>query len=620
MMTDAEAGATPVPKAVFLARNARWIAYFALASGLLILAGWTWHIPWLLGAIAGSTPTRANTAICIVLLSAATIVLSFDSLTIAQRRIIYGLAGVVLLIVLATIAEYAFGLRLGIDEAIFIDPDRVANPGRMGLNTAIALLMLALATLFVAREDDKLVTTAHYFATIAAVIAFLGMLGYAYAAVTFYQFEYTTGIAPATGIVLFALSGALLWASRDRGFMQVINSDNAAGFLIRRILPWLVILPVVLGWVLLQDEKRGYFDTLTGIDLLVTINVVTLALLIAINSSVLFRSENARTHLQERLRANLADIERQIAERTKELRDTTARLAMSEQRFTLAVDGSESGILDADLVAGTLFCSPQWKSTLGLSNADKIETAPELLALVHPDDRERAMALLFSHYKGETATFSTEVRMRHADGSYRWMLSRGQAVRDESGRAIRMVGSQTDITELKALQERLRSESIHDAMTGLYNRRHFEERLAGAARLAVRYGRRLSVCICDIDDFKQINDRFGHATGDRVLQTFADILRRETRAEDVVARYGGDEFCILSPEVNVEQAAVCAERIRSRLETMPFLSDDRQEFSVTASFGIAETTSTDAVEFIGAADRALYAAKGQGRNQLALAR
>jgi len=620
MIAHAETGAPSAPKAVLLARYARWIACGTLAAALLFLAGWTWHIPWLVGAIAGSTSTRANTAICFVLLSAAIIMLSFDSVTKGQRRVIYGLAGVVLLIVLATIAEYAFGLKLGIDEAIFLDPSRIENPGRMGLNTAVALLMLALATLFVAREDDTLVTIAHCFATIAAIIAFLGMLGYLYTAVTFYHFQYTTGIAPGSTIELFVLSGALLWVSRDRGFMRVINSENAAGFLIRRILPWVVILPVVLGWVLLQDEKRGYFDTLTGVDLLVTINVVTLALLIAVNSNVLFRSENARTRLQDRLRANMADIERRIAERTQELHDTTARLAMSEQRFTLAVEGSESGILDADVVAGTLFCSPHWKSMLGLNAADKIDTAQAFLGLIHPDDREPAMALLLAHYKGDSATFSTEVRMRHADGNYRWMLSRGQAVRDESGKAIRMVGSQADITELKALQERLRIESIHDAMTGLYNRRHFEERLASAVHLATRHNRRLSVCICDIDDFKQINDQFGHATGDRVLQMFADILRRETRLEDVVARYGGDEFCILSPEVNAEQAAVCAERIRSRLETMPFLSDGRQHFSVTASFGVAGATSSDAAAFIGAADRALYDAKAQGRNRLALAR
>jgi diguanylate cyclase (GGDEF)-like protein/PAS domain S-box-containing protein len=607
-------------RAILLAHYARWIAAVSLLVSLTVLAAWLWHIPGLNGAIAGSTSTRPNAAISLGFLSAAIIVLTFDPLTSFRRRIVYGLAGVALLIALATIAEYVFGIRLGIDQAIALDPENVANPGRMGLNTAIAILLIALASMFVSRETGRSVTIAHFFTTIAAVIALLGMLGYVFGAVNLYRFEYTTGMAPVTAILLFALSGALLWSSKDRGFMLVMNSDNAAGFLIRRILPWVIILPVVLGWIRLHFEQRGILDTVTVAAITVTSNVIALALLIAINSNVLFRSENSRERLEEHLRANIADVERQIAERTKQVREATAHLAESEKRFALAVDGAENGILDADISAGTLFCSPRWRSMLGLSDSAWVATPQSFLELIHPDDRDRAVALLLNHYKGMTAVFSTEVRMRHADGNYRWMLSRGQAVRNEAGRAIRMVGSQTDITELKALQERLRIESIHDAMTGLYNRRHFEERLASAVHLAMRHGRRLSVCICDIDDFKQINDRFGHATGDRVLQAFADILRRETRAEDVVARYGGDEFCILAVEVNVEQAAVCAERIRSRLEAMAFLSDGRDQFSATASFGLAEATSTDSAAFISAADRALYGAKAQGRNRIAIAR
>jgi diguanylate cyclase (GGDEF)-like protein len=229
------------------------------------------------------------------------------------------------------------------------------------------------------------------------------------------------------------------------------------------------------------------------------------------------------------------------------------------------------------------------------------------------------MALLTGHYKGDTPTFSAEIRMQQHGGGYKWMLSRGQAVRDEKGRAIRMVGSQTDISEIKALQEKLHVEAIHDSMTGLYNRRHFEDRLAGIVATAIRHGRPLSVCICDIDDFKGINDRSGHPTGDRVLRSLALILRSETRAEDVAARYGGDEFCILFPEVGAAQAASCAERIRGLLERTAFVSDDGTAFNVTASFGLADIKDKNAAQFVGTADRELYEAKACGRNRLAIA-
>ena len=603
-------------RARLLAGYARTIAFASLAAACLIVLGWFLHADWLTGAVYGYTSVKANTAICLALIATAIVAISLEPAGRARRFAAASLASIAAFIAIATIAEYALGLRLGIDAAISADPSGSAFPGRMGLYTAISILLLGAGTSFVASAGERRATVGHLCATLSATLAFLGLVGYAYGAASFYRFQTTTAMSPLTAILILALSVALLWGSRDRGFMRVINSDNAAGFMIRRLLPPVVIVPVIFGWLRIQGEQRGYFDAVTGISLHVTANVLVLGVLIAVNSRMLFRAESAREDLQERLRANVADVERRIAERTKELRETAARLAESEQRFALAVDGADSGILDVDLASGTLYCSPRWKSMLGLTG-DCVSTPSAFLELVHHDDRDRAVELLLDHYKGASSTFSAEVRMRHADGTYRWMLSRGQAVRDASGKAVRMVGSQTDITELKALQERLRTESIHDSLTGLYNRRYFEERLSSAANAAIRHSRPLCVCICDIDNFKSINDSFGHPTGDRILQAFADILRRETRAEDIVARYGGDEFCVLFPDTDAASAAMSCERIRQRLLNQHFSADDGVAFSVTASFGLARAESNDAAAFIGAADRALYDAKALGRNRLA---
>jgi diguanylate cyclase (GGDEF)-like protein/PAS domain S-box-containing protein len=369
----------------------------------------------------------------------------------------------------------------------------------------------------------------------------------------------------------------------------------------------------------LEGLSRDLFDVQAGVGLLVTANIITLGVLVAVNSQVLYRAETARARSQEQLQAAIASVERQIADRTAELRSAATALAVSERRFALAVDGAESGILDYDLVTSKLFCSPRWKALLGFPESDSFDSPRAFLRLVHPADRESAMAILTGHYKGSTPSFSAEIRMRHRDGTYRWMLSRGQAVRDENGRAIRMVGSQTDISELKSLQERLLTESIHDSMTGLYNRRHFEERLSVTVQAAARHGRPLSVCIIDVDDFKGINDKYGHPIGDSVLQSLAGILRTETRAGDIVARYGGDEFCILFPDVDAANSATCAERIRSRLEQTSFTSADGVRFQVTASFGLGDVRDKTAAQLIGAADRQMYAAKANGRNRLSVA-
>ena len=609
-----------VSSAADLARLSRFIGIAVFFFALAVLAGWGARVPWLTAPGFDAVAMKANTAICIALVSIALVLLSLSDAPLSRRRVIYVVIAVAILVCAATLVEYIFGINLKVDQAIVRDPAVSAYAGRMGANTAIAIILLGLGTALVASADSAKIMAGHLLATACAIISFLSLVGYVYNAAEFYQVGFTTAMAPATASALLLLSAALLWASRDRGYMRVIGSPNSAGFLVRRLLPPVIILPVLLGWLCLQGSSHDFFNARAGFSILVTANVITLGIVIAMNSRVLFRSDKARELSQQRLRSNVATIERRIAERTAELRDTTARLAVSEQRFALAVQGAENGILDMDLRTGKLFCSPRWKTMLGLPESDVFESPRALLRLVHPEDRNGAMALLTGHYKGDTPTFSAEIRMEHRGGGYRWMLSRGQAVRDETGRAIRMVGSQTDISELKALQEKLHVESIHDSMTGLFNRRYFEERLAGTVATAIRHGRPLSVCICDIDDFKGINDRFGHPTGDRVLRSLALLLRDETRTEDIAARYGGDEFCILFPEVEAAQAASCADRIRGLLERTAFLSDDGTSFHVTASFGLSDIRNKDAAQFVGAADRELYEAKACGRNRLAIAR
>ncbi|HEY5095130.1 MAG TPA: sensor domain-containing diguanylate cyclase [Candidatus Eremiobacteraceae bacterium] len=596
----------------------RAIAYISLLIALATLSGWASHVSWM--TKPGATPAKVNTAICLALMSIAIVMLSHAPLTRNGRRIIYALMAVPFLIAVATLVEYIFGLQLGLDQALVSDPGGGDYPGRMGPNAAVALMMLQIGIVNVARGGQSKATIGHLFATAAAIIALVGIIGYFFDAAEFYRIEFTTAMSPVTAAVIFSLYGALLWSSQDRGFMRVINSENAAGFLVRRLLPPVIIVPVMLGWLCLLILSHGVVDDVeAGVCLLVTANVITLGALVAVNSRVLYRADAARELLQAQLRANMADIERQIAERTEQLSDTARRLVISEDRLALAVEGSQNGILDVDIVTGDVICSPQWRAMLGIAKDEPLDSRRALWDLGHPDDRERVMALAEAHYNGLTPNLSTEVRMRHSDGSYRWMLTRGRAVRDESGKAIRIVITQSDITEIKSLQERLENESTHDSMTGLYNRRHFEERLASTVHAAFRHKRPLSVCICDVDDFKSINDNYGHATGDRVLQSLAGILQSETRAGDVVARYGGDEFCILFPEVNAAQASVCAERIRTRLESTPFHAESGEQFWVTASFGLANVSTKDASQFIGAADRELYVAKEHGRNRLAVA-
>lgn len=186
-----------------------------------------------------------------------------------------------------------------------------------------------------------------------------------------------------------------------------------------------------------------------------------------------------------------------------------------------------------------------------------------------------------------------------------------------------MIGRRDDALEgrnreLRALTEKLAALSATDALTGLANRRTFDERLAVELARTRRYGTPLALVMMDLDHFKDMNDRFGHPAGDEVLRRVAATLEREKRLGDVVARYGGEEFAAVLPHTDAGAAQAWAERVRQLIASTQ-VSSDAGALSVTASFGVAEAAATlldDPGGLVGEADRALYAAKRMGRNRV----
>lgn len=167
---------------------------------------------------------------------------------------------------------------------------------------------------------------------------------------------------------------------------------------------------------------------------------------------------------------------------------------------------------------------------------------------------------------------------------------------------------------LRQYVKRLKSESINDYLTGLYNHRFFREELGKRMDEAERYDLTFGLILLDLDHFKKVNDEFGHQVGDEVLKEFAKLLRNETRAPDQVFRYGGEEFSIILPETELEEATTLAERIREKVAIHDF-GINRQ---VTVSGGVAEYPgdSTEENSLIQVVDERLYDAKSSGRNQI----
>ena len=295
-------------------------------------------------------------------------------------------------------------------------------------------------------------------------------------------------------------------------------------------------------------------------------------------------------------------------------------LLKSEERYALAAASGRNGLLDLDLRANTVFYSDNWKAMLGYETGDIGNRPEELLGRIHPDDLLPSLEALRAHIRGETPEFQAELRLQHKDGRWIWLLSRGVAVRDARGRAMRVTGSQTDITAQKGLEARLQREASRDELTGLYNRRHFNEAFAAFIASAGAHGHALSLAVGDLDHFKKINDTHGHQVGDEVIKGFATRISGILRGKDLAARIGGDEFCALFPFTPAAQAAIGLERVRADLAAEPFAGPEGRSFHATATFGVAELLpGMDREALMKAADDALYEAKRRGRNQVVVA-
>ena len=198
-----------------------------------------------------------------------------------------------------------------------------------------------------------------------------------------------------------------------------------------------------------------------------------------------------------------------------------AEKALHERATQLqfVLEGSELGFWDWNIATNKVIRNERWALMLGYSHEELQQTTKQWTDFVHPDDRDLAWASINNVLEGRTASHKLEYRMLHKDGSIRWILDQAKIMeRDEHGRAVRMCGTHTDVTDRKALEEELIRQAHFDYLTGVNNRRHFMERAENELRRANRCDNQLSIFMLDIDHFKMINDRYGHKVGDQVLK------------------------------------------------------------------------------------------------------
>ncbi len=291
-------------------------------------------------------------------------------------------------------------------------------------------------------------------------------------------------------------------------------------------------------------------------------------------------------------------------------------LQQREQRFAAVAAIANDALWEWNLRSQSVDLSERWRAMLGMPEAP-LSGHPEAAWFehVHADDREGLEQAIQAHLSGETPHIQYDHRVRHQDGTCRWVLCRGVAVHGRNGRPAYLTGSLTDTTERVDARERLRNAGFRDPLTGLSNRAVFVGRL-GQRLHDFKQGHqgRFAVLYLDLDRFKVVNDSLGHLVGDELLNAASRRLESCLREGDALARLGGDEFAILLNEIGDEmQANAIAFRIQDVLSA-PFSISNRDVFT-SASIGIAFSTReyNNPEEFMRDADTAMYCAKERGR-------
>ncbi len=312
-----------------------------------------------------------------------------------------------------------------------------------------------------------------------------------------------------------------------------------------------------------------------------------------------------------------------------------SKLKASEELWKFAHEGAGDGVWAWDILTDSAQLSVQYKEMFGF-NDDDIDTYREKWNnLVHPEDLSSMRQAVNDYLSGKTDKYVHEHRVICKDKSVKWVLSRGMIVkRDKHGKALRMVGTHADITDRKLLESRLENLAHFDSLCNLPNRTLFNDRFKLALAYAKRKKNMLAVMFIDLDQFKEVNDLYGHAVGDDVLKHTAKRLVACVRESDTVARMGGDEFVILLPIIDDEKDAVLVankilEAIGKPIKVNKsnllvniagdnkFNTSNQIDLQVSTSIGIAiyPQHGKDEKLLLINADMAMYLAKRSGKNQ-----
>lgn len=321
----------------------------------------------------------------------------------------------------------------------------------------------------------------------------------------------------------------------------------------------------------------------------------------------------------------------------------------ADQTLNSILDIITEGVWDWDCNSQKFTCSPGWYRMLGYTGEENEEGIFAWENIIHADDFANVMYQLQQYTSGKVDHYQVRYRCKKSDGSYLWVVDSGEIVaRNSDGSVARMIGTNKNIlsqaelidknkllqarklalkkiiadktVELEKKNQELKQKIIEvesisntDSLTNIANRKFFETELTKEMNRAQRYRHKLTLVMFDLDKFKEINDQFGHQVGDEILCQVSELVSDNIRTVDLLARWGGDEFVIIFPELSKKLAHTTCEKLRVLISELKTSND----IDITCSFGVAQYKKKESIqEIFKRVDKQLYIAKEQGRNQV----
>jgi diguanylate cyclase (GGDEF)-like protein/PAS domain S-box-containing protein len=563
-------------------KSQKGIVYLCAATmsvvSLAVLFGWVEDIGALKTVLPGYPEMKPAGAGGFLLLALGLVLSVQDDNDRRFRWAPIAIGGIVIAAGTVVLGAYIFHFSSPINSALVPNLDPASTASRVSPISAFSFIFIGIS-LALARSR-RFSQASGTLVVLALIATYAAILGHLYHADTFYGFAGINGMPLHTAFLFIVTGIGLLWSNREFRLIRLITSNSLGGSAARRLIPFVILIPTLIGWLGVVGQDHGLYDTGFGS----SVSTFTLVVLILVTVLIYSRTMDS------------ADEKRRIAE---------AELAEKEMRYRELFDYSQGLICIHDLDGRLTTVNRASLQLLGFGQEEML--GRNLRDFVPAERHSEFDAYLRKVTNEGLADGLLELQSKTGK---RVVLRYYNVLATEEGKEPYVLGHAQDVTELLEAQQQLRELSLKDELTGLYNRRGFLTMAEHQLKLEKHSGtaRGLALMFADMDGLKAINDTYGHEAGSHAIKTLGRLISSMVRSADLVARWGGDEFVILSVGVHDENAQLMVDRILERIDEHN--AESREPYLIACSIGVAPIVDNRPLEeIIAKADEAMYAEK-----------